>query len=71
MKKNLWYFDLIPEKIIGRKAKKKKKIWNNIKKLVICQTREVFQQMYSIKTVIYYVTMGKKPVVLWKKYMAL
>ena len=58
-----------PKKYLVEKQTKKK--WNNIKKLVICQTREVFQQMYSINTVIYYVTMGKKPVVLWKKYLAL
>ena len=65
-------FRVDPPKIFGRKAKKKKKEKrNNIKKLAICQTREVFQQMFSIKTVIYYVTMGKKTVVLWKKYMAL
>ena len=57
-----------PKKYLVEKQKRK---WNNIKKLVICQTREVFQQLYSIKTVIYYVTMGKNTVVLWKKYMVL
>ena len=62
--KTTMVFRFDPPKIFGRKAKKKK--WNNIKKLVICQTRDVFPHNFSFKTVIYYVTMGKT-VVLWKK----